>query len=158
PFRCVCRIHVRTTNGGNSFGTGVLINRYHVLTCAHVLYPREDPRPKEVTVLPGQNGPDDKRPRIRADGWAVSPAWGWNDCRTADEDLGIIRLGRPSDVGFWPVVPFEPSSLTGAAAHLAGYPARREDMRAHWMYRSRGRIIGRIQINFCSEPTPQNKG
>jgi len=159
PFRCICRIHVRTTKGGNSIGTGVLISRYHVLTCAHVLYPREDPHAmREVTVLPGQNGPDDKRPRIRADGWAVSPRWRWNDCQTADEDLGIIRLVRSSDVGFWPVAPFEPSILTGAAAHLAGYPARRADKQAHWMYRSRGRIIGRIQIDSCSEPTARRRG
>jgi V8-like Glu-specific endopeptidase len=157
PFRFICRIHVRTMKGGNSFGTGILISRYHALTCAHVLYPYEDPNPKEVTVLPGQNGPDDKRPRIGADAWAVSPGWRWFDCQTADEDLAIIRLARPSDAGFWPVAPFEPSTLTGAAAHLAGYLARGRDDPAYWMYRSRGRIIGRIQINCCSEPTPYKK-
>jgi V8-like Glu-specific endopeptidase len=135
----------------------VLIGRYHVLTCAHVLYPRQDPQPKEVTVLPGQNGPDDTRLPIRADGWAVSPGWHWNDCRTMDEDLAIIRIARPSDVGFWTVAPFDPSRLTGAVADLAGYPSRREDTGAHWMYRSRGEIIGRIQINGCSEPTLQKK-
>jgi V8-like Glu-specific endopeptidase len=158
PFRCICRIHVRTTKGNSSFATGVLISRYHVLTCAHALYTREDLQTKEVTVLPGQNGPDDKRPRIRANGWAVSPGWRWNDCRTADEDLGIIRLERPLDVGFWPVESFEPSILIGAAAHLAAYPARPEDRKAQWMYRSRGHIIGRIQINSCSESTPQREG
>jgi V8-like Glu-specific endopeptidase len=157
PFRCICRIHVRTTKGGNSIGTGVLISRYHVLTCAHVLYDRWDPHPKEVTVLPGQNGPDDKRPPIRADGWAVSPGWRWNDCRTANEDLGIIRLAHPSDAGFWPFAPFEPSIVTAAAAHIAGYPVRMDDKKAHWMYRSRSRFIGRIQIDSCSEPKPPKK-
>ena len=158
PLRWICRIHVRTAKGGNSISTGVLIGRYHVLTCAHVLYPHGDPHPKEVTVLPGQNGPDDQRPRIRANGWAVSPGWRWNDCQKADEDLGIIRLARPSDVGFWPVAPFEPSTLTGVAVHLAGYPSRPEDVKAHWMYRSRGRVIGRFQLTFCTEPALQREG
>jgi hypothetical protein len=110
PFRWICRIHVRTLNGGNSFGTGVLIGRCHVLTCAHVLYPRGNPNPLEVTVLPGLRGPNDSRPRLRANGWAVSPGWRWNDCWMADEDLGIIRLARPTDVGFWPIAPLEPST------------------------------------------------
>jgi V8-like Glu-specific endopeptidase len=157
PFRCICRIHVHTAQGGHSIGTGVLISRYHVLTCAHVLYPREDPHPKEVTVLPGQNGPEDKRPHIRADGWAVSPGWRLNDCQTMDEDLGIIRLAHPSNVNSWPVAPFEPSILTGATAHIAGYPVRREDKRAHWMYWSRGRIIGRLQIEGCRELPRQRR-
>ena len=158
PFRCICRIHVRTQSGNSSFGTGVLIGRYHVLTCAHVLYPFQEPNPQEITVFPGQNGPGDRRAGLRASGWAVSPGWRWNDCRTWDEDLGIIRLARPSEAGFWPVAPFEPSILAGAAAYLAGYPARREDKRAYWMYRSRGRIIGRIQVNSCTTPTAQRKG
>jgi V8-like Glu-specific endopeptidase len=162
PFRWICHIHVRTVSGGNSVGTGVLIGRYHVLTCAHVLYPRaharEHPETLEVTVLPGQRCPDDSRPRLRANGWAVSPGWRWNHCRAAGEDLGIIRLARPTDVGFWPIAPFEPSTLTGVAVHLAGYPSRPEDVQAHCMYRSRGRVIGRFQLTSCTEPTPQRKG
>jgi len=158
PFRYICSIHVRTMNGKNSLGTGVLISRHHVLTCAHVLYPYRDPHPKEVTVLPGQNGPDDKRPRIRANGWVVSPGWRWNDCHTADEDFGIIRLARPTDAGFWPIAPFEPSILVGADAHLAGYPSFSETDQAFWMYRSRGDITGRIQITRCSAPAPPRKG
>jgi hypothetical protein len=160
PFRCVCRIHVRTTKSGNSFGTGVLIGRYHVLTCAHVLYPRANPNPREVTVLPGQHGLDDKRSPLTADGWAVSPGWRWNDCETDDRDLAILRLARPTDAGFCPVTPFDPTMLSGwsVRAHLAGYAALQDDPKAHWMYESAGRVIGRIRINCCCEPTPNKKG
>lgn len=159
PFRCICRIHVSIGNRGHSFGTGVLISRHHVLTCAHVLYPRDDPHSlRVVSVLPGQNGADDKRPPIPVDAWAVNPRWRWNDCRAADADLAILRLARPVTVGFWPLVPFEPALLTGSPAHLAGYPVRRTDNKAQVMYRSGGRIIGRIRIDACTEPTPQSKG
>ncbi len=158
PFRSICRIHVRTTKDGNSFGTGVLISRYHVLTCAHVLYPRKNPNPREVTVLPGQSGPDDKRPRIRANGWAVSPGWRWYDCETDTLDLGIIRLSRPVDVAPWLVAPFDTSLFSySVAAHLAGYPALREDPKAQSMFESRGRVIGGIQVICCCDPTPQKK-
>jgi V8-like Glu-specific endopeptidase len=158
PFRYICRIHVRTTEGGNSFGSGVLISRYHVLTCAHVLYPRQNPHPIEVTVLPGQNGPDDRRPRIRANGWAVSPGWRWNNCMTAGEDLGIIRLARSAGPDFWPIDSFEPSLLRRVGAYLAGYPSLREDLTASRMYRSQGHILGRLRIDSCTEPTSQRPG
>lgn len=158
PYRCICRIHVRTSKGGNSFGTGVLVSRYHVLTCAHVLFPRENPDPREITVLPGQQGSQDKRPRIKSNGWAVSPGWRWSDCRTDTQDLAIIRLAQPAD-RFWPVRPFDASIFTwSAAAHLAGYPSLLADPRAQDMYDSRGRIIGRIQVNSCVNPAPGRKG
>jgi hypothetical protein len=158
PFRSVCHIHVRTTKNGNSLGTGVLITRYHVLTCAHVLYPYQNPQPIEVTVLPGQSGPDDPRQRIRANGWAVSPGWFWNNCMTMDEDLAIIRLARPAGPDFWPIVPFDPSLLSGAAAYFAGYPGSREDLRATRMYRSQGYILGQIRIDSCTAPTQERDG
>jgi len=159
PFRCICRIHVSTANRGHSFGSGVLVSRYHVLTCAHVLYPRNDPHAmREVVVLPGQNGANDKRPPIRADAWSVNPRWRWNDCRTANADLAIIRLARPAEAGFWPLLPFEQASIATTAAHLAGYPVRPTDNKAQAMYRSRGRIIGRIRIDGCTEPGPRTKG
>jgi len=77
---------------------------------------------------------------------------------TADEDFGIIRLARPSGTGFWPIDSLEPSFLRGAAVYLAGYPSRREDIRATWMYRSQGHIVGRLRIDSCTEPTSQRPG
>lgn len=158
PFRSICRIHVRTTKNGNSFGTGVLISRHHVLTCAHILYPRQNPNPREVTVLPGQSGPDDKRPQVRANGWAVSPGWRWFDCETDTRDFAIVRLSRPADVPVWPIAPFDYSLFSYAlAAHLAGYPALREDPKAQRMFESRGRVLGGIHVLCCCDPTPQKR-
>src|SRR5262249_20157557 len=121
---------------------------YHVLTCAHVIFPPQAPLTTDIVVFPGQNGPDTDC-RVRADGWAVSPGWRANDCHTAGEDLGIIRLACPMNPGFLPLRPFDPSQLVGASVSLAGYPFGPEPKARH-MYYSRGSIRGAIRIQRCT--------
>jgi len=148
-FRCTCRVYV-TTLSGHSIGSGVLIGPRHVLTCAHVIFPLQDQLVKSITVHVAPNGPGAMGKGIAANGWAVSPAWRRQDCRTMDEDVGVIRLSTAVTTAFWPVSAFDPRRLAGAAAELSGYPSRAHDRDAHFMYRSRGRIIGTIRIDACA--------
>jgi V8-like Glu-specific endopeptidase len=149
PFPYICRIVARPYDrGGKSIGTGILISPYHVLTCAHCIYPPEAPNTKEIVVFPGQNGPDHGCP-VRANGWSISPGWRVKDCHTAGEDYGIIRLACPTNPGFFPLRPFDPSQLVSANASLAGYPYGR-DPEARHMYFSRGSITGAIHIQHCT--------
>jgi len=148
PFASICRIVTRTVKGGESYGTGILIGPYHVLTCAHVIFPPEDPLSKEIIVFPGQNGPD-SHCRVKSDGWAVSPAYRGNNCNTAGEDYGIIRLSCPMHPGFVPLRAFDPTALGGATVSLAGYPWGRSEKARH-MYFSRGTIMGGIPLTRCT--------
>ena len=88
-------------------GTGILIGPYHLLTCAHVIFPQEDQLTTEIIVFPGQNGPD-SHCRVKSDGWAVSPGYRGTNCNTAGEDYGIIRLSCPMNPGFMPLRAFRP--------------------------------------------------
>jgi hypothetical protein len=149
PFRCICRIVACSYDKpGFSVGTGFLISPYHVLTCAHCIYPLEAPRTKTIDVYPAQNGPFESVVRFRANGWAIRPAWRPNDCRTASDDYGIIRLANPAPHGFFTLRPFDPTVLTNNIVHLAGYPGDREPHAQH-MYRSQGRITGAVVIQSC---------
>jgi len=156
PYRYVCRIVTRAYDkGGASVGTGVLIGPFHVLTCAHVIYPLESPHTGEIDVFPAQNGPDENSMRFRANGWAVSPAWQPANCFTAGEDYGLIRLATATRQGFMPIRPFDPARLRrDVGINLAGYPATREEKARH-MYESRGAIWGEGQINGCVAGEPQ---
>lgn len=152
PFNSICRIVTRSYDKpGESIGTGVLITPYHVLTCAHVIFPPQAPNTKEIVVFPGQNGPDSAC-HVKADAWAISPGWRMKDCHTAGEDLGIIRLACPMSPGIFPLRPFNPAQLMGASVSLAGYPYGREPKARH-MYFSRGLITGDIRIQTCTEST-----
>jgi V8-like Glu-specific endopeptidase len=148
PFASICRIVARTAKSGVSYGTGILIGPYHVLTCAHVIFPPQDQLTKEIIVFPGQNGPD-SHCRVKSDGWAVSPAYRGNNCNTAGEDYGIIRLSCPMNPGFVPLRAFDPTILGGATVSLAGYPWGRSDKARH-MYFSRGTITGGVTITSCT--------
>lgn len=149
PFRCICRIVACSYDKpGFSVGTGFLVGPYHVLTCAHCIYPLEAPRTKTIDVYPAQNGPFESVTRFRANGWAIRPAWRSNDCRTAGEDYGIIRLADPAPHGFFPLRPFDPTILASRIVHLAGYPGDREPRASH-MYRSEGRVTGAVVIQSC---------
>jgi V8-like Glu-specific endopeptidase len=67
-FGAVCRVYTKTKLG-RSGGSGVLITPRHVLTCAHVIYPREEPyRTVAVHVVVAQNGPTEASNGIKADG------------------------------------------------------------------------------------------
>ena len=155
PFSAVCRIEVRTAKGNSSVGSGVLISGHHVLTCAHILYDREDPNPRRVTVLPNHDGSDDKRQPIPANAWAVKPGWSWSECRTGGDDLAIIRLSRKADADFLPVQNFNPSAIGSGPITLAGYPAFSDTDKAYFMYRSQGPVLGGFGILCCAGAWPK---
>lgn len=148
-FGAICRIFTKV-EGGHSIGSGVLITPRHVLTCAHVIRPQQNPdMVMSITVFVAPNGPADTKNGIKADGWAVKPGWSPRCCRSDDDDLGIIRLSKPVTTGVWPIVPFDPRRLVTKAGYLAGYRAVQADPEAHYMYRSRGVIKGSMSINWC---------
>lgn len=153
PFRGICRLVTGSyANSTEVVGTGILIGQYHVLTCAHNIYPPKSPKTGRITVFPGQNGPDEYGPSFKANGWAISPGWRANDCHTFGEDVGIIRLGRPVESGFLALRPFDPATLVDATAHTAGYPGDRRPG-ARFMFRSEGPIEGAIQVRSCTLDT-----
>ena len=149
PFSFICRLVAKSHNKpGEVIGTGILITPFHVLTCAHNIFPPQAPNTKEIIVYPGQNGPD-PRCHVRANAWAIHPSWRGTSCNTAGEDIGIIRLTCPMSPGFLPLKPFDVSALVGASVSLAGYPFNREPKARH-MYFSRGAITGGIRIDRCT--------
>jgi V8-like Glu-specific endopeptidase len=155
PYRFVCRIVARPQDGnGESIGSGVLISPHHVLTCAHVIYPLENPRTREILVCPGQDGANETGGRFTANGWAVSPMWRPGNCWTAGEDYGLIRLSKPTAQGFMALGRIDPARIMGTSVNLAGYPAL-TDKWARFMFESRGGFAGAARITRCSAGTLQ---
>jgi V8-like Glu-specific endopeptidase len=151
PFQCICRIVARSYDKPEneySVGTGFLISPFHILTCAHNIYPSQAPRTKSVEVYPAQNGPDEGAARFVSNGWAVSERWRPNDCRAAAADFGIIRLASPTRNAFFQLRQFDPGLLTNRTVNLAGYPFDREPSARH-MFRSTGPLIGAVVIERC---------
>ena len=157
PYGLVCRIVTRSHDRpGLSIGTGVLVSRHHVLTCAHNIVPIQAPRTKSIDVIPMQNGDDGRWPVFHADGWIIRKRWRVNDCHAAPFDLGLIRLSQPATSVFWELLPFDPARLAGLMVDMAGYPSTLEP-RARHLYWSRGTIDGAITINRCTATTADGR-
>jgi Trypsin len=149
PYRCICRIETRSFDKPcYSVGTGFLISPFHVLTCAHNIYPPKTPKTKSITVFPAQDGQATSG-GIASNGWAISDTWRAGNCDTLGEDFGIIRLSRPVLGAFLRLRQFDPSQLMGTNARLAGYPATVADPKAQVMFESTGQINGALQNIVC---------
>src|SRR5262249_11021372 len=103
PFSAVVRIEAHFPNQrSNQFteSSGVLIDRFHVLTAAHVIYSHADGGwADEVVVFPGQNG-QRVRPFGQAFGTlerAFNPFIDSDNRGSYDDhgDLALITLDRP---------------------------------------------------------------
>jgi len=149
PFRCVCRLVVRSYDKpGIAIGTGFLISPSHVLTCAHNIFPIQSPRTKSIEVFPAQDGAKIAT-RIMANGWAVSSNWQPQDCRTAGEDFGVIRLPQPIQQGYFGLGAFDPAGLTGRTVFSAGYPSSNNEPLATQMFSTSGAVTGAVAIDAC---------
>ena len=176
PFRWVCRVTAYTetpAQKGHSVGTGVLISPWHVLTCAHVIYPPQQPYGTvRVVVIPGYSPGSRivtwaRQPAFEANGWAVDPRWNPRECRTSIYfDWGIIRLPKPVGSAYggghakgggyvsvdnwrnWLPLSLAPS-LPGMPCKLAGYSARPNDPEATHMFQSDGRLGPSVDITTC---------
>ena len=64
PFQCIGELTVQFPNGAQYTGTGTLIDGFHVLTCAHLLFSEDDGGlAEQVTFAPGRNeGADNPYP------------------------------------------------------------------------------------------------
>ena len=169
PFRWVCRVEVITetkNKKSHSFGTGVLISPYHVLTCAHLIYPPREPyRTVKVVVSPGYN-PNSKpvtwarQPAFNADGWAVDPRWDPRQCLTSTYfDWGLIRMSKPvgSYDGARQVKPGQYVSVDNwrnwlplsLAPSLPGKPCKLAGYSTNQMFESDGRLGPGVKITVC---------
>lgn len=176
PFRWVCQVTAYTERSGQkgrSVGTGILISPWHVLTCAHVIYPPQQPYGTvRVVVIPGYNPGSRivtwaRQPAFEANGWAVDPRWNPRECRTSTYfDWGIIRLPKPVGSAYggghakgggyvsvdnwrnWLPLSLAPS-LPGMPCKLAGYSARPNNPEATHMVQSDGRLGPSVDITTC---------
>lgn len=184
PFRWVCRVIAYTetpAQKSHSVGTGVLISPWHVLTCAHVIYPPQQPyRTVRVVVIPGYSPGSRivtwaRQPAFSASGWAVDPRWNPRECRTSNYfDWGIIRLRQPvgsytggqaKGAGYvsvdnwrnWLPLSLAPS-LPGMPCKLAGYSATPNDPEATHMFESDGHLGPALNITTCTPEETSSSG
>lgn len=136
PWRCICHLEITYDSGQVGFGTGWFAGERAVITAAHCLLTRDNPRRKadRIRVIPGRNG------TIAPYGYVVSKLFEWNpkwesasdDTAAAAYDYGVIYIDKDvkdapfgERIGYFGLRSYdadEAELLRMAIVNNAGYP------------------------------------
>lgn len=138
PYLFFGQLEIQFPKGDRGFGTGVLIDRQHVLTAAHNLYQNKRggwaqmvnfSLARNANSYPYQSV-DFKRLNVPDEYKSVSPQGPDSNGQVGDHkqylyDYGVVTLQTaldPADGLFLPMYPADDETLNGHAASVAGYP------------------------------------
>jgi V8-like Glu-specific endopeptidase len=95
PYTAVAEVQVTFPNNTTAFGSGALIDSFHLLTAAHVLYnPYEGGWATSVTVIPARNGFSAPYGVAYGTYERVDPSWR-GVAFPSVEDIGLVTLNTP---------------------------------------------------------------
>lgn len=135
----ICRIDIELQSGEKGHGTGILINRYYVLTAAHNVANSTFGDAKRVTVVPAQNGDEKPYGSFTTSKWFFPPQYkekmppypssdGTKDYSRYLYDYALIELEQPAqlDAALFPQ-PYtaDIGQLTAGDAAIKGFPGNK---------------------------------
>ena len=130
PLRAICALVMDAADGRQMIGTGFMVGRRTVMTCAHnLLNPHANPpfKAARVTVRPGREvaaSPDPFGAHVAAAAdWFIHPDW--EESRAAGHDAALIRLSDPvgDTTGWLGLAALSGRAIAARMVNLAGYPA-----------------------------------
>jgi V8-like Glu-specific endopeptidase len=125
PLRAICSLWMEDATGLAMIGTGFLVGRRTVMTCAHNLL-KHDFTASRVTVRPGREAGRSSDPFgahvVTAADWWMHPEWsnGWK----AQHDFALLRLPEPvgETTGWLGIAALSGPTIAARMVNLAGYP------------------------------------
>ena len=113
PWRMVCALRMRGTNGSGAIGTGWLVGPKTIITAGHCVF---DTRllggwASRIEISPGRNGPEFPYGTVASEKFASIDRWVNN--KDPDFDIGCIHLNETlgERVGWFAVGALSPSEL-----------------------------------------------
>jgi V8-like Glu-specific endopeptidase len=148
PYRAIVELHVTFPDGTKSVGSGALVDRFHVLTAAHMLYSYKDGgSASSIIVTPGLNGSSspygnakmvwerfygDPNHPATGGGWVTYNYYHPNQTGAGAADIGLITLDKAiGDLTGWYGMYYDTSTSVSQLNYdygnlnlnTAGYPA-----------------------------------
>ncbi|MDF1791213.1 MAG: S8 family serine peptidase [Thalassobaculaceae bacterium] len=128
PWRAIASLRITAADGSIWWGTGWFAGPRTVVTAGHVVFIRNDRKPRangwvrRIDVMPGRNG------RSLPFGWVASTVFrsvtGWTQDGKPEHDYGAIILptGLGEKVGHLGIEAVSPADLRTSPVLIAGYP------------------------------------
>ncbi len=144
PFSAVAQVSVTFPNHKSYVGSGAMIDRFHLLTAAHMLYsPADGGWATSVQVIPDKYYSYDPRGYALGTYLRVDPSWR-GTISSSVEDVGLVTLNSTiGDYTGWFGFGYNSNNnfFTNQYFETAGYPAS-NGYNGQQMYYSYGRITG----------------
>jgi V8-like Glu-specific endopeptidase len=132
PWRMICALRMRGSNGAGAIGTGWFIGPRTMLTAGHCVFSNFffGGWASTIEVIPGLNGlgmTPDNRPYGSVSSERFSSVDRWTGSEDPDFDIGCIHLDEPlgDKVGWFAVTALPPERLESFLVNVSGYPADR---------------------------------
>lgn len=126
PWRRICALRIQFPSGATYRGTGFLIGPRAVVTAGHCVYlHNQGGWARQVTVIPGSNGP--AAPFGRVESGALRSVRGWVSGKRPESDYGCVVLPQGAfggrNLGSFGFAAFDAQVLLAQRAVIAGFPA-----------------------------------
>jgi glutamyl endopeptidase len=161
PFYWTGQLEIQFPNGTQGTGTGILIDEYYVLTCAHNLYQKQfGGYAKKVTFALARNGANNpygvvgvKAQQVPEDYKTLSPPSPDNSGNVKDytkylSDYGLVKLEKglsPAGITYPAMYAADDNSLKEKSVDIAGYPG---DKLPRTMWHAEGNLPKEIDQHF----------
>lgn len=131
PYKYTMRIEVIDSDGGRAYGTGFMVSRYVMLTCAHVVWGDDV---DEIRIYPFNNKPIsslDNEPYYHPQKWVVTTNYtSATDSETkAHYDWCYLTLHDPlgATTGYYSFASIS-DSVSNSPVNLTGYPGNNTEI------------------------------
>ena len=139
PYRSICLVRTKMSNGQTAFGTGFMVRSDALVTAGHCIFPKSGGvKPKEIWVTPAVTGGSSQYPTVVSKRVRVPDKWRNN--KDDRYDYAVILLPDGSlgaQTGWFGLVVPKDSHLPNLQVMSAGYPS---DKGSTTMYSCPGRV------------------
>lgn len=126
PWRMICSLEIRGTNGSSFVGTGFFVGPRTLLTAGHCVHDAAmGGWADEIVIYPGRNGTQELFARLRSKVFSTTDRWG--NQRDPDFDYAAIHLGPEAEAvtkrtGWFSTAVMSDAGLVQQRINVSGYP------------------------------------
>jgi len=130
PWRMICALRMRGSNGAGAIGTGWLVGPRTLITAGHCVFSNNffGGWASTIEAIPGLNGHGlESRPFGSIRSTEFSSVDRWTDVEDADFDIGCIHLTEDigTELGWFAIGALSPIELESYLVNISGYPGDR---------------------------------
>ncbi len=120
PYKAICKLYMKASNGKTYVGSGWLIDGDKLITAGHCVYSSKKGWKESIIVIPGKVGLSEPYGRYEAE--ELMTTKGWFSKGSTRFDMGAIKLKKSVSHSEF----ISPEVMDSSYGEICGYPADRD--------------------------------